>query len=76
MHAGVSGVAAFAYDDERAAWTEVRYLLALLPANNRELPPPAPAEDPADRRTEALLDLVPAETNRAYDMRDVISGDR
>ncbi|MGB6576681.1 MAG: acyl-CoA carboxylase subunit beta [Streptosporangiaceae bacterium] len=72
VHAGVSGVAAFAYDDEESCLTEVRYLLTLLPANNRELPPPAPAEDPVDRRTEALLDLVPAETSRAYDMRDVI----
>ena len=30
----------------RAAWSEVRYLLSLLPANNRELPPAAPAADP------------------------------
>ena len=72
VHSDVSGVAAFAYDDEESCLTEVRYLLSMLPANNRELPPPAPAADPVDRRTEALLDLVPAETSRAYDMRDVI----
>ena len=72
VHSDVSGVAAVAYDDEESCLTEVRYLLSMLPANNRELPPPAPAVDPVDRRTEALLDLVPAETSRAYDMRDVI----
>jgi len=72
VHSDVSGVAAFAYDDEESCLTEVRYLLSMLPANNRELPPPAPAVDPVDRRTEALLDLVPAETSKAYDMRDVI----
>jgi len=72
VHSDVSGVAAFAYDDEESCLTEVRYLLSMLPANNRELPPPAPAVDPVNRRTEALLDLVPAETSRAYDMRDVI----
>ena len=30
------------------------------------------ADDPADRRCEALLDLVPADGNRPYDMRKVI----
>ena len=51
---------------------EVRYLLSLLPANNRELPPARRADDPADRRGDALLDLVPADGNRSYDMREVI----
>ncbi|WP_031090996.1 carboxyl transferase domain-containing protein, partial [Streptomyces sp. NRRL WC-3549] len=51
---------------------EVRYLLSLLPGNNRETPPPAPSEDPPDRRCEALLDLVPVDSNRPYDMRQVI----
>ena len=72
VHAGVSGVAAFVYDDEKHCLAEVRYLLSLLPANNRELPPAAPAQDPVNRRTETLLELVPADTRRAYDMREVI----
>lgn len=73
VHSDVSGVAAFAYDNERTCLTEVRYLLSMLPANNRELPPPVLAEDSADRRTEALLDVVPTETSKAYDMREVIT---
>jgi acetyl-CoA carboxylase carboxyltransferase component len=44
----------------------------MLPANNRETPPAEMTEDPADRRCEALLDLVPADGNRPYDMRKVI----
>ncbi|WOX24240.1 acyl-CoA carboxylase subunit beta [Streptomyces solicathayae] len=71
-HASVSGVAHFACDDEESCLEDVRHLLSLLPANNRELPPAAPSDDPADRRTEALLDLVPADPGRAYDMRAVI----
>ena len=50
----------------------MRYLLSLLPSNNRENPPAVPAEDPADRRCDALLDLVPADGNRPYDMRAVV----
>ncbi|MGW2395978.1 acyl-CoA carboxylase subunit beta [Kitasatospora sp. NPDC001664] len=72
VHADVSGVATFAHDDEASCLAEVRYLLSLLPSNNRELPPDEPCTDPADRRTEALLDLVPAGPHQAYDMREVI----
>ena len=35
-----------------------------------------PPHDPADRRNDALLDLVPADPARAYDMRDGHRGDR
>ncbi|KJY42196.1 methylmalonyl-CoA carboxyltransferase [Streptomyces sp. NRRL B-1568] len=72
VHASVSGAAHFAYEDEAECLAEVRYLLSLLPQNNREMPPAVPADDPADRRCEALLDLVPADANRSYDMRPVI----
>jgi methylmalonyl-CoA decarboxylase subunit alpha len=50
----------------------VRYLLSLLPQNNRENPPSVPTGDPVDRRGDALLDLVPVDGNRPYDMRKVI----
>ncbi|WP_351236262.1 acyl-CoA carboxylase subunit beta [Streptomyces sp. NPDC002133] len=72
VHAGVSGVAHFVYDDEESCLAEVRYLLSLLPSNNRELPPAHIGEDPADRAGDALLDLVPADGNRSYDIRAVI----
>ncbi|MER6024981.1 acyl-CoA carboxylase subunit beta [Streptomyces sp. NPDC001851] len=72
-HATASGVCHFAYDDETECLEDVRFLISLLPSNNRELPPAAPSADPADRRTEALCDLVPAEPGRSYDVRDVIA---
>ncbi|MDJ0346530.1 acyl-CoA carboxylase subunit beta [Streptomyces sp. H10-C2] len=72
VHAGISGVAAFAYDDEVQCLEDVRYLLSMLPANNREQPPAVQSSDPADRSTGALLDIVPADANRAYDVRAVI----
>jgi acetyl-CoA carboxylase carboxyltransferase component len=72
VHASVSGVAQFAHDDEEGCLDEVRYLLSLLPANNRELPPVQATSDPADRPCDALLELVPRDPNQAYDMRTVI----
>lgn len=41
--------------------------------NNRERPPRAETGDPAGRRSPRLLDLVPAEGSRPYDMREVIA---
>jgi acetyl-CoA carboxylase carboxyltransferase component len=73
VHASISGVAHFAYDDVRSCLAEVRYLLSMLPSNNRELPPGSETgQDPADRPGDALLEIVPADGNRAYDIRDVV----
>ncbi|WP_434598878.1 acyl-CoA carboxylase subunit beta [Streptomyces sp. A5-4] len=72
VHAGVSGVAHFAYDDEEGCLEDVRFLLSLLPSNNRELPPTEQTDDPVDRSNDALLDIVPVESGRAYDVRSVI----
>jgi acetyl-CoA carboxylase carboxyltransferase component len=73
VHASVSGVAGFVHDDEVECLADVRYLLSVLPQNNRTLPPVRPTDDPADRRSEELLDLVPVEPGRSYDMRAVIA---
>ncbi|MFF7651765.1 acyl-CoA carboxylase subunit beta [Streptomyces sp. NPDC007983] len=72
VHAETSGVCHFAYDDEETCIAEVRYLLSLLPQNNRENPPDVPCDDPGDRPVDVLLDLVPAEGHRPYDMHAVI----
>ncbi|MFI6933295.1 acyl-CoA carboxylase subunit beta [Streptomyces sp. NPDC050287] len=73
VHGGVSGVAGFVYDDEAECLEEVRHLLSLLPANNRELPPAYDSADPAERSNDGLAELVPADGNRPYDMRAVIT---
>ncbi|MFC5216523.1 acyl-CoA carboxylase subunit beta [Streptomyces coerulescens] len=72
VHAATSGVAHFAYDEEESCLEDVRFLLGLLPSNNRQTPPVVATNDPADRPTDALLDLVPADANRSYDVRAVI----
>ncbi|KWX08159.1 methylmalonyl-CoA carboxyltransferase, partial [Carbonactinospora thermoautotrophica] len=72
-HATRSGVATFVHDDEADCLEDVRFLLSLLPSNNAELPPYYPPDDPADRSCDALLDLVPDDPARPYDMRAVIA---
>lgn len=72
VHAETSGVCHFAYDDEESCLADVRYLLTLLPANNREQPPSYPCDDPPDRRSDSLADLVPADGRQPYDITRVI----
>ncbi|MCG8916938.1 acyl-CoA carboxylase subunit beta [Actinokineospora sp. PR83] len=73
VHGGISGVAHFVYDDEHACLEDVRYLLSILPANNREIPVAGTVTDPVTRRTDSLRELVPADGNQPYDVRDVVA---
>jgi methylmalonyl-CoA decarboxylase subunit alpha len=71
-HATRTGVATFLVDDESSCFDEVRYLLSFLPSNNHQDPPYFAPSDQPSRRCDELLDIVPVEPNRAYDIRDVI----
>ena len=72
VHATRSGVAHFAHDSEPECLAAVRDLFRYIPQNNTELPPARPSTDPSDRQDEKLLEIVPHNPNRPYDMRDVI----
>jgi len=72
VHARKSGLATVVCDNERDCLEDVRFLLSLLPSNNCEPPPYWPPRDDPRRRCDRLPTIVPAEPNRAYDMRDVI----
>jgi propionyl-CoA carboxylase beta chain len=71
-HAGTSGVAHFACDSEAACLQQIRDLFRFIPSNNLDTPPRGSGADPRDRRDEALLDVVPDDANKPYDMHDVI----
>ncbi len=71
-HATRTGVASFLLDDEASCFEEIHYLLSFLPSNNQEDPPYLVPTDKRARRCDELLDIVPAEPNRTYDVRDVI----
>ena len=71
-HASVSGVAHFALDSEPACLEAIRELFRFIPSNNVETPPRGRGEDPRDRRDTSLLEVVPDNPNKPYDMHDVI----
>ena len=71
-HSVRSGVAHFAFDTEADCLADVRRLLGFLPSNNLEDPPVLGVLDDALRTDPDLGDIVPAEPNKAYDMRDIV----
>jgi propionyl-CoA carboxylase beta chain len=71
-HASRSGVAHFAAPDEPSAIVTLRELVSFLPSNNMEDPPITPTQDPPDREDPALDSLVPRESQRPYDMKQII----
>ena len=72
-HCSQSGVAHFRYATEPECLQAVRALLAYLPAHNGEDPPLVANGDDVDRATPELLELVPVDPRRSYDVKQVIA---
>src|SRR5690606_22720207 len=71
-HNQKSGVAHFAADNEQAAILMTRELLGYLPSNNEEDPPREPTEDDPFREDPALAELIPANPNKPYDIKELV----
>ena len=71
-HGSTSGVSHFTFDSEVACLTAIRDLFRFIPSNNLSGPPRGTGRDPRERRDQALLDVVPDNPNKPYDMLDVI----
>lgn len=72
-HNNISGVAHFISNDEEECLKQIRHLLSFLPQNNCEEAPRTAVVDPFVRNEE-LLNIVPTDPNKQYDVRDVIRG--
>jgi acetyl-CoA carboxylase carboxyltransferase component len=72
IHATKSGLAHFVAENDSECLAEVRRLLTFLPQNNMEDSPFVETDDRPDRAEEALLHIIPGETNKTYDMHEVI----
>ena len=72
VHAGKSGVADGAFENDLEALAEVRRLIGFLPLSNREKPPVRDSYDDPDRDEASLDTLVPANPNQPYDMKELI----
>lgn len=72
-HNSVSGVAHFVSANDEECIMNIRKLLSYLPSNNMEMAPVFEADD-VNRIEESLNDMVPADPNKPYDMKKIITG--
>jgi propionyl-CoA carboxylase beta chain len=72
VHAGKSGVAEGAFENDFEALKQVRRLIDFLPLSNRDKAPIREAIDPAERPEASLDSLIPANPNTPYDMKELI----
>ncbi len=71
-HASTSGVCHFTAGDDTACIARIRELMSYLPSNNTEDPPRRVSTDPIDRDVPELESMVPEQSNKPYDMLDVL----
>jgi propionyl-CoA carboxylase beta chain len=71
-HSTKSGVCHLACENEEDCFYQIRRLLGYLPSNNLEDPPYREPKDDPERRDEELLSIIPANSNKPYDMLSVI----
>lgn len=72
-HNSTSGVAHFAAENDEDCLKQIRYLLSFLPSNNMEPAPIMETGDDPMRTAPELNNLLPDNSNQAYDMKDVIA---
>lgn len=72
IHNEKSGVAHFIAENEKECLQTIKLLLTYLPQNNLENPPYINMNDTADRLNASLKSIVPLDTKKVYDVRNVI----
>ena len=72
-HTTRSGVADCAFDSDPETLLAVRRFFDFLPPNNREAPPERPFSDPWNRTEPSLDTLIPAQANKPYDIKELIT---
>ncbi|RPH39513.1 MAG: acyl-CoA carboxylase subunit beta [Desulfobulbaceae bacterium] len=72
MHSSRSGVSDYAASSGVDAIDYIKKLISFLPANNIESPPIRPCDDPVERASDYLNEIIPTNPNAAYNMKEVI----
>jgi len=72
-HTTRSGVADLAFENDVEALFELRRFVDFLPSSNRDGTRVRPSADPRDRREPSLDTLIPANPNKPYDIKELIT---
>ncbi|MBN2568507.1 MAG: acyl-CoA carboxylase subunit beta [Deltaproteobacteria bacterium] len=71
-HMEYSGSCHYAAEDDREAIEVTKKILSFCPSSCEEKPPHIPSTDNPVRQEEKLLDILPEDPRRTYDMHEVI----
>jgi propionyl-CoA carboxylase beta chain len=71
-HATKSGVADFAVEDEEECIQTIQALLSYIPQNNHETPPFVATQDPSDRMSPEIQNIVPDIPSKPYNVKELI----
>ncbi len=72
VHSTKSGVSDGEVKNDAECIAQIKRYLSYFPSSCDEAPPRLPVTDPIDRREESLLDLLPENSKKAYDMYKLI----
>ena len=72
MHAKTSGVSHGRFENELDLLVNVRRLMGFLPLSNAGPLPIVECDDPIDRQSETLANIVPENPNVPYDMKQIV----
>lgn len=72
VHAEITGNVDRVAEDEAECFQIIRQYLAYLPSHRDETPPAAPIPEGSGSKMEQILEYLPAERNRGYDMHRIL----
>jgi methylmalonyl-CoA decarboxylase subunit alpha len=72
VHSKVTGMADVVAENENSCFKIIKEYLAYMPSNNSELPPKKGVPGGSEQRIEGIIDILPENNKRSYDMHKII----
>jgi acetyl-CoA carboxylase carboxyltransferase component len=72
LHAETTGLVDVVVDSDEAALAAIRRSLSYLPSHHNEGPPVHPVPEGAGERARRILDILPSDRSKVYDVRKII----
>ncbi len=72
LHARITGQVDLFADNEEECLRLIRRIISYLPSNARELPPVRPCSDPAEVKIQSVIEAVPEDPKKLYDMHNLL----
>ena len=72
VHGSITGLAHFVVNSEQEAFAVAKRLLSFLPANSKEMPPRYAENDPINRKTPEIRNIIPVDPQKSFDMKAVV----